>query len=269
MTSIVVGILQEEYGVDPAENLEKTKSILTSYYHEADIVVLPEYSMVNILGGLTPSEVYEKSESLEDSSYLSKLSDIASGLGTTILAHFIERTGQGKPYSSSVAVKPDGKIEKAYSKIHLFDAYGYRESDYLLPGEKLSRPLMIGDMKFYVAICYDIRFPELFRTYAYNGGHGVLVQMGWVRGPLKEEILDTLARARSHENTMYLVIANQTGKQYTGRSGVFNPYGYRELDMGFKPGYREVVLDFDVVEEARKQIPVLEHGRKRWSIVFK
>ncbi len=269
MDTIIAGIIQGEYGVDPAENYEKTRKILLENYAEADIVLLPEYSMINVLGGLKPREVLEKAERIEDSTYLSKLSDLAGKLGTTIIAHFIEKTDKSKPYSTSVVVKPDGSVEKAYSKIHLFDAYGYRESDYLEPGDKPSRPVMVGSFKFYVAICYDIRFPELFRHYALNGADGVLVHMGWVRGPLKEELLNVLARSRSHENTMYLVVANHTGKQYTGRSGLFNPYGYRELDMGVKPGYREVVLDKGVVESARRDIPVLEHSRSRWNISFK
>ncbi len=269
LKTIRVGILQEEYGTDPIENYEKTHRILSEKYYEADVVILPEYSMINILGGLSPQEVFARSEEINNSRYLEKLSRLAGELGTSILAHFIEKTDKPpRSMSTSVAVFPDGRIEKAYSKIHLFDAYGYRESDYLLPGKELSRPIRIGDFIFYVAICYDLRFPELFRTYALMGAHGVFLHAGWVRGPLKEEILDVLARSRSHENTMFLVLSNHVGRQYTGRSGVYNPYGVKIIDLGAKPDYMEVELDINDVYEARRNIPVLEHSKQRWKITF-
>lgn len=269
MKTIRVGILQEEYGINPLENYEKTHRILSSKYREADVVILPEYSMINILGGLSPREVYARSEEIGSSKYLEKLSILAGNLGTSILAHFIEKTDKPpRSMSTSVVVFPDGRIEKAYSKIHLFDAYGYRESDYLLPGNELSRPIRIGDFIFYVAICYDIRFPELFRTYAWMGAHGVFLHAGWVRGPLKEETLDVLARSRSHENTMFLVLSNHVGRQYTGRSGVYSPYGVKIIDLGTKPNYMEIELDISEVYNARRNIPVIEHSKLRWKITF-
>lgn len=270
LTEIVVGIIQEEYGINPLENFEKSRRWIERGFREADIVILPEYSMINILGGLKPEEVYERAERIEDSTYISKFSDLAGSIGVPILLHFIEKSDQPpKSYSTSVVIEPSGKVYRVYRKIHLFDAYGYKESDFLLPGRELSRRLVIGDFTVNIAICYDLRFPELFRTYALNGAHAVLVHSGWIRGPFKEEVLDTLAKARSHENTIYLVVANHTGKQYTGRSGVYNPYGYKELDMGVKPGYTEHTLLSEIVLEARERIPVLKHSMQRWSIEFK
>lgn len=269
MCSFVVGILQEEFTIEPSKNLGLINSLLNKFYKEADIVVLPEYSMINILEELSPEKVFEKAEELENSSFLSKLSDLASKYDTYIIAHMIERSSaKPKCYSSSILIKPSGGYEKIYSKIHLFDAYGYRESDYMLPGTKLSKELVINGRKYYVAICYDIRFPELFRKYALSNAYGVFIHAGWVKGSLKEEILDKLASVRSHENTMYLILANQTGKLYTGRSGIFNPYGYREIDMGFKPGYIEYIVDPSLVEDARKNIPVVREAGKKWRIEF-
>ena len=270
MSEFVVGILQDEFTIDPSKNIELVKDKLNKFYEKADIIVLPEYSMINILAGLTPEDVYEKSEVFEDSVFLSKLSDLAGAYDIYILAHMIERSGKKpKCYSSSVLIKPSGGYEKIYSKIHLFNAYGYRESDYLLPGTELSKAININGKRYYVAICYDIRFPELFRRYALSGAYGVFLHAGWVKGFLKEEILDKLACSRSHENTMYLILANQTGELYTGGSGVFNPYGYREVNMGFKPGYIEHRIDPSIVDEARRQIPVVQEAGRRWLIEFK
>jgi len=265
----VVGILQAEFTAKPEKNLEIIARILLEKYKGADIVVLPEYSMIDLLSGLTPREVYSMAEDLENSSFVSKLSDLASKLGTQLLAHVIEKT-EWKPRcrSSTVLVKPSSGYERVYSKIHLFDAYGYRESHYLVSGNQLSKPISVKGYTFFAAICYDLRFPELFRSYALKNAYGAFVQAGWVKGPLKEEVLDKLAGSRSHENTMYIVLANQTGKQYTGRSGVFNPFGFRELDLGFKPNYAEHEIDPKIVEEAREQIPVVRESSRKWVISF-
>lgn len=269
MSRIRVGILQDHYSIDPRENFYKTRDILIKNYNDADIVILPEYSMINILAGLKPEEVYQRAEPLEDSWYLSKMADLAGVLSTNILLHFVERTNQPPHvWSSSILVNMEGNIRRVYRKMHLFDAYGYRESDYFLPGNDISYGLVMKNMIFYVAICYDLRFPELFRTYAHLGAYGVFVHAGWVKGPLKEEVLASLATARSHENTIYLIVSDHTGQEYVGRSGVFNPLGYRELDLGYKPGYIEHDIYSEVVEEARKLIPVLEHSKK-WDITLK
>ncbi|MEM1555101.1 MAG: nitrilase-related carbon-nitrogen hydrolase [Desulfurococcaceae archaeon] len=262
-----IGILQDEFGIKPQDNVEKIGRILLNSYREADIVILPEYSMINILDGLKPPEVYDKAEFLENSSYLTKISDLAGKLGVKILTHFIEKTiNKPKCYSSSVLVEPSGRFVKLYSKMHLFDAYGYRESDFFKPGEKPSIKLNLKSMDLYVAICYDLRFPELFRTYSFMGAHGVIVQAGWVKGFLKEEILDKIAVTRSHENTYYLILVNQTGKLFTGRSGVYNPFGYKEVDLGFKQQYLEHSINPAVVEEARNTIPVAKQAMEKWIV---
>lgn len=270
MNEIFVGILQDEFTVDPMKNYKRIRELLEEKHQVADIVVVPEYSMINILAGLKPSDVYERAERINDSIYISKISDLAAKLDTYMLIHFIEKTDTPpKTMSSSILVHPSGRIDKVYSKMHLFDAYGYRESDYFLPGRTLSRPLVFNHVRFYVAICYDLRFPELFRSYARKDAYGVFIHAGWVRGPLKEEILDLLARARSHENTMYIILSDQTGKQYVGRSGVFSPHGFREIDMGYRRGYVEWPINPDDVLEARKVVPVVEQSRTRWDIVLK
>ncbi len=267
MNEIVVGIMQESFTINPVKNYEIIRNHLINSYREADIVILPEYSMINLLGGISPEETYSRAEILDDSIFISKLADLAGRLDTYILAHMIEKSEEKpKSYSSSIFIEPSGKTSRVYRKIHLFNAYGYRESDYLLPGKEPSLGLISRDKPFFVAICYDIRFPELFRKYAYRGAYGVFLQAGWVRGPLKEEILDFLGSSRSHENTMYLIIANQTGEQYTGRSGVFNPYGYKEFDLGFHKKYAEHRIDLSLVDEARRDIPVVKHSMDRWSI---
>lgn len=267
MPGITVGILQAEFSKSPLENAEKAIKIISSNYREADLIVLPEYSMLNPLVVGDPQRVYDAAETIITSRYLSSFAKVASELGAQILVHLIERTEQ-RPYSlsTSVFITSKGEAIPVYSKMHLFDAYGFRESDFFVPGRKLGKILSIGDVKLAVAICFDLRFPELFRTYALMGAEVLIVQAGWVRGPYKEEILDKLASVRAHENTAYLVLADQTGEMFAGRSGVFNPYGFRELDLGALEAYREYAIDTSIVDEVRRKIPALLYSRSKWSI---
>lgn len=264
-----VGIVQAGYGIDVARNVEKSEKIVRSGFREADFIVLPEYSMFNVLD-LKPRDAYCLSESISSSNYLERLSKIASDLDVYVFAHFIERVnGNIKPLSSSVLVKPDGSWEKVYSKIHLFDAYGYRESNYFTAGNFLSREVVFEDAKIRVAICYDLRFPELFRVYALNGANTVVVHSGWVTGFLKEETLDFLAKARAHENGLWLIVSNHFGEKYVGRSMIVNPYGVKVLDLGLGEKYVEYEIDPSLVFEVRKLTPVIEKSKNIWDIRFK
>lgn len=270
VSKIVIGIVQASFTTQPAENAEKAYSLVKRNYREADIIVLPEYSMTNPLHLRDPLKVYELSEYTANSKYLAKFTRLANELGASVVVHFIERTDlPPKTKSTSVLVTSQGEILPVYSKMHLFDAYGYKESDFFEPGTSLGKIISINSFQIAFAVCYDLRFPELFRSYAVLGVNVFIVQAGWVKGPLKEETLDKLASTRAHENTAYVVIANQTGNMFTGRSGVFSPWGYRELDMGIGEKYLEHILFLNEVEDAKATIPVVRQSLDKWEIKLK
>lgn len=263
---LIVGIVQAYFNKYPEENLDKASSIIVQKFREADIIVLPEYSMINPFIFRDSAEVYRLSEDVSSSRYLTYLEKLASKLNTSIVAHFIEKTNTPPlTKNTSILVSPN-KVIPVYSKMHLFDAYSYKESTFFLPGISPGNIVTVKNFKLGFAVCYDLRFPELFRFYAIKGADVVVVQAGWVKGPLKEETLDILASARAHENTIYIVLANQTGDMFTGRSGVFSPWGYKELDMGFDEKYAEYTLDIEEVEKTRSTIPVVRQAAERWEI---
>lgn len=267
---ITIGILQASFGINVSDNVNKIVNLIKKNYRQADLIILPEYSMVNILAGLKPDDVYRVAEPLEESNFLSRLEDLASDVNTHILAHFIEKTGKPPLVKSlSILVKPFDGWEVVYSKIHLFNAYGYSESKYFIPGDKPSREILLKGMRFAVAICYDLRFPELFRYYARHGIETILVHAGWVRGPLKEEVLEFLGRARAHENTVWVVIADHYGENFVGRSMVIDPYGVKQLDLGIGEKYVEYTIDKESVYEARKLVPVLAKSIEKWDVNYK
>lgn len=265
MTALTVGLLQAGFPGLPLDNARKTVEIVKRNYKEADIIILPEYSMLNPFRIADPAVVYNYSETPVSSKYLMELSKLAGELGVFILAHFIERTDTPPlTLSTSIILTDKGDAIPVYSKMHLFDAYGFRESSFFKPGKGPGRILSIEGVKIGFTICYDLRFPELYRVYSLMGSDVIVAQAGWVRGPYKEEILDKLASVRAHENTVYLILVDQVDDMFAGRSGVFNPWGYRELDLGWKEAYVEYRVETDVVNEVRRTLPVVAQAKARW-----
>jgi predicted amidohydrolase len=267
MSLITIGIVQAGFNDLPVENAGKAVDIVRKNYKEADIVVLPEYSMLNPLKIGDPRLVYSYSETPLTSRYLTEMAKLAGELGVFILVHFIEKTDTPPlTMSTSIIVTDRGEAIPVYSKMHLFDAYGFRESSFFKPGDAPSKIISIKGVKIGFTICYDLRFPELYRVTALMGSEIIIVQAGWVKGPHKEEILDKLASIRAHENTVYIVLADQTGDMFVGRSGVFNPWGYRELDLGWREAYAEYTIDTSLISEVREKLPVLQQSKNKWEI---
>ncbi len=252
-----IGLLQFGSTLDKNKNLEKISSMLKRV--NADVIVLPEYSMFPI-SKLTPDEVFNLAESV-DGPYVTELAKLAREHSTYVLATYFEKAERPKVFNSASLITPSGNVLITYRKIHLFNAYGYRESDYMIPGAKPSDVVQVKNVNLAVAICFDIRFPELFRTYALRGAELVLIPSAWYRGPLKEETLAFLARARAHENTIYVALAVQYSSEFTGRSMVVDPLGTVLLDLGVGEKYVEFTIDVDYIHEVRKALPLLNLRR--------
>lgn len=253
-----LGILQFSSLANKNETLNKLSKLLKDV--TADVVVLPEYAAFNLVR-LKPEEAYAMADGLEGE-FIKFFSGLAREFSSYFVVTTFEKSSEPpKIYNTAVVIKPDGEIASTYRKTHLFDAYGYRESDYSVCGEEASPVVDIGKAKIAIAICFDIRFPELFRIYSLNGAELIVVPSAWFKGPLKEETLSFLARARAHENTVYVAVAVQYGEEYTGRSLVVDPWGTQILDLGVGEKYSEIDIDVDLVYEVRKKLPVLQLRR--------
>lgn len=265
MKKINIGILQFGSLSDKDKTLERIDLLLKP--EEADIILMPEYTMGNPLD-MMPSELFRYAEDV-NGEFSKKILSYSVEYGTSIIASLFEKADDGV-YNTAVKFSPDGKIERIYRKIHLFDAYGYKETEYFKYGDEPSKIFSVKDVKFAVAICFDIRFPELFRYYSLNGVEVILIPSGWVRGPMKEETLRFLARARAHENVLYLVLSVQYGKDYTGRSMIIDPLGTVLHELGIGEKYREYTINIDEIYEVRKFLPLLNLRRsdlyKKWKL---
>ena len=177
-----------------------------------------------------------------------------------ILGSMYEKRGVGY-YNTIPVVSPRNGIMGAYRKIHLFPLMN--EDKWLLPGEApLAIDLPWGRTAF--GICYDLRFPELFRRYAQDRAEIMIMAMAWPHPRLNA--YRTLLRARAIENQCYIVATNRVGvdedgTHYFGHSSVIDPNGEIVLEAGEVEGHFTVTIDLDLIKVARRDMPALNSMR--------
>lgn len=256
-----IGLLQLAPRKSKDETLEALRRLLSRYAREPSLIVMPEYAMRDPTG-LPVGEVSAVAEAL-DGPWVGKLRELAIEYNSCFVATLFERPGdaQVKVYNTAVIIDNKGKLIGVYRKSHLFDAYGYKESGFTIPGDRLFEPVEACGARLGLAICFEIRYPEIFRCQALSGAELVAVPAAWYKGPLKEETLHFLARARAHENTMFIAVASNAGSNFVGRSVVVDPLGVIVADAGPGERYIEVEVDLDEIEKARQILPLLELRR--------
>ena len=151
-----------------------------------------------------------------------------------------------------------------YRKIHLYDSFGYRESDRLLAGEHdPAAPALVelDGWRLGLMTCYDLRFPELARRLVDAGAEVLVVPAAWVAGERKVDHWRTLARARAIENTAYVVAAGQPAPRYSGHSLVVDPFGDVLAEAGEGADLVRADLDPARLAEARRTNPSLANRR--------
>jgi deaminated glutathione amidase len=154
-----------------------------------------------------------------------------------------------------------GAAHVDYRKIHLYDSFGYRESDVLEAGPIEPATFDLCGTVVGLITCYDLRFPELARRLVDSGAEVLLVPAAWVAGPRKVDHWTTLLRARAIENTVYVVGVGQPPPRYTGHSMVIDPLGDVLAEGGEESEILTVDIDPTRVAEARRTNPSLANRR--------
>lgn len=175
----------------------------------------------------------------------------------------------GKVFNRSILVNPSGAIQAFYNKIHLFDVdlsddEVYKESEMVKAGRQtvVSR-LSEVEMNIGLSVCYDIRFPELYREQAGLGAHILTIPAAFTR-PTGRAHWEVLLRARAIENSAYVVAPAQTGnhgetRETYGHAMIVDPWGQVLADAGTEPGIAVVDIDMDAITGIRKKLPALSH----------
>ena len=250
-----VALVQHAADLDPAVNV-KALAGLVPEREELDLVVLPEAFARDF--GPAGSDVSAFAESV-DGAFGTELARVADERGTTVVAGMFERGDDPDRPWNTLLVR--GTAHADYRKIHLYDSFGYRESDRLTAGPVEPTVVDVAGWRVGLMTCYDLRFPELARALVDRGAEVLVVPAAWVAGDRKADHWRTLARARAIENTVFVAAAGQPGPRYTGRSIVVDPLGDVLAEAGDGPDLLTAALDHDVLVQARRTNPSLANRR--------
>jgi predicted amidohydrolase len=254
-----VALVQMAAGLDPDENLATMRRLTSGV--EAELVVFPEAVMHDF--GKPDTPLGPSAQAL-DGPFVDGMGKIAASASATVVAGMFERSADpDRPFNTLVAVGPDGSLAATYRKAHLYDSFGYRESDRLLAGAATPVTVDVGELRIGLLTCYDLRFPEHSRALVQDGAQALVVPAAWVRGPLKEDHWVTLLRARAIENTVYVAAAAQCGRAYCGRSMLVDPMGVAVAAAGDEEGVVRGEIEPVRVAAARERNPALLH-RRAW-----
>jgi deaminated glutathione amidase len=249
-------MIQAEAGLDKSANIKvAVEAMAAAAEHHPDLVILPEAFMHDF--GAPETDLAAVAEPL-DGSFVGTLAEHARTHQTVVVAGMFE-TGPDRAhaYNTVVVVGADGALVTSYRKAHLYDSFGYRESDRLTAGDSGPVTFDIAGLVCGLMTCYDLRFPEFARKLVDADAQVLLVPAAWVRGPLKEDHWATLLRARAIENTCYVLAAGQCGRRYIGCSMAIDPMGVVVAALGEESGLVVAEVDAGRVARVRRTNPSL------------
>jgi deaminated glutathione amidase len=244
------------------ENLGRGLSLIGEAAREgAKLLVLPENFMAYTTLEQSPAELRALAEKV-DGPFVSTLAAEARRKRLYLAVGITERSRKkDKVHNTVVMVGPDGRRLAVHRKLQLFDSFGYRESSRFEPASGVEGAFDTGLGRMGLMSCYELRFPEIARILTKQGAEMIVVPTGWVAGPMKEEHLHILAKARALENTVYVAVASQTGRIFSGRSVVVDPFGVAICDAGEEECLLTTEVDLDRVKRVRKTLPSFDQIR--------
>ncbi|WP_255945572.1 carbon-nitrogen hydrolase family protein [Streptomyces odontomachi] len=266
-----IALAQMVSGADPEANLAAVeKGLEDAVRAGASLVAFPEAAMCAFGNPLA-----DVAEPL-DGPWVSRFAALADRHGVLAVAGTFTPTGEKGPDGRAkvanvlVAAGPDGVT--GYQKIHLYDAFGFAESDTVVPG---TAPALISHegIGIGLATCYDVRFPALFTTLADRGAELVVVAASWAGGAGKLEQWRLLTRARALDSTCFVAAVGQADPSAAGgaagrgaptgigHSAVIDPTGQVIAEAGAAPELLVADIDLARVPEVRKALPVLANRR--------
>jgi deaminated glutathione amidase len=258
-------IVQMKSSINKQDNLlESIKYIKEAADRQADYIFFPEFQMAFTSNSQPIDELYAIAETLPSSKFIKKLCHYSQKYNIGIVGTFFEKNNQQtgkKVFDTAFSTDRNGKIVSVYRKLHLYDAFGFKESSKFSRGDRIPNPILTSIGKIGLMICYDVRFPELSRILTVKGSDIIVIPSGWIHGIMKEEHWITMLKARAIENGVYVIAPNQVGNIFCGRSMIIDPLGSILTDLGDKIGIETVDIQRKRIEEVRKALPLLKNRR--------
>lgn len=257
-----VAIVQLKASTKKEINLKKIINyIAKAAENNATLVAFPEFMMFYTNSSQSSKQLANLAETITGN-FITSIAKCAKENHMDVVGSFYEKsTKKDRVYDTSFIIDKSGKVISRYRKIHLYDALGFRESDKMVKGSKIAKPVSTTIGKIGMMICYDLRFPEMSRSLAVAGSEILVAPSAWVKGNMKEEHWITINKTRAIENGCYVIAPDQVGNIYCGRSLVIDPYGKILLDMKKKQGIGYVDIELKNVKQIRKILPLLKNRR--------
>jgi deaminated glutathione amidase len=258
---------------DKARNLETADRLVRRAAADgARLVVLPE--KWSLLG--RGADLRDGAEPL-DGPAVTWARDAARELGIDLVAGSVaERVdGEAKLRNTSLHIGPDGEVKATYRKVHMFDVEVdgtvYRESDHEAPGEEVVLSATAGGVELGLTVCYDVRFPELYRILAVRGARIITIPAAFTV-PTTRDHWEVLVRARAIEDQVFVIASNQVGEHAEGlrsggRSMIVDPWGLILAQAADSETVITADLDLDAQAAMRTRLPSLANRRPaayRW-----
>ncbi|HZL33429.1 MAG TPA: carbon-nitrogen hydrolase family protein [Verrucomicrobiae bacterium] len=265
MTRLPVAVIQLDAGTDPEANIRDATRLADRAAAEgAHLIALPEYLQYR-----GSDDGYRASARPIPGPFSDAFAAVARARGVWILAGSLAESGPAeRPYNTSILIDPTGTIVATYRKIHLFDVAIQngpldRESDRVTAGDRA----VVADIegtRLGLSICYDLRFPELYRALAAAGAEILAVPANFLERTGRDH-WEVLLRARAIENAAYVIAPAQVGGPPSvpahGRSMVIDPWGTLIAQAPDEVAIVHAELDLERVASIRRQIPVLANRR--------
>jgi predicted amidohydrolase len=267
MKSYLAAAIQMTSVPDLQKNLAQAKQLIELAVRQgASLVGLPEN--FSFMG-----EVKDKLAQAEAIATASQkfLKEMAQRFQITILGGGfpVPAENTSKVYNTALLVDPNGQELARYHKVHLFDVNvpdgnTYRESSTVMAGKHLPSVYCSEELgNIGLSVCYDVRFPELYRHIAYKGGEIVFIPAAFTAFTGKDH-WQVLLQARAIENTCYVIAPAQTGLNYAhrktyGHAMIIDPWGMILADAGDNPGVAIAEINPSHLEQVRCQMPSLQH----------
>ena len=257
-----VGIVQFKASTNKEDNLKKIISYIEKAASKnAVLCAFPEFMMFYTNSSQTAKQLATLAETITGN-FVTTITKAAKENHIQVIGTFYEKSRKkDRVYDTSFVIDKSGKVISIYRKIHLYDALGFKESDKMISGSKITKPVKTSIGKIGMMICYDLRFPEMSRSLAAAGSEVLVAPSAWVKGNMKEEHWIAINKTRAIENGCYVIAPDQVGNIYCGRSLVVDPYGKILLDMKKKQGVGFANIDLNKVKRTRKILPLLKNRR--------
>ncbi|MDX8384097.1 MAG: carbon-nitrogen hydrolase family protein [Ghiorsea sp.] len=263
-----VACIQLNSADDIAQNLANISEILAQHRKDKlDLLLLSENATLLSSHQAKKSKYAQKAEYLALFDYFSQLAkehQLWLVAGSLLIQ---DDQHPERNFNHCPVFSPDGTMVNAYNKIHLFDAdlgsESWLESEHISPGDTPQTQALTHQWKLGLSICYDLRFPELYRYYAEQGCNIFTVPAAFTV-PTGQAHWETLLRARAIENQAYVLAAGQWGKHADGRktyghSMIIDPWGKVLCQLEQGEGLIYADLSFKALTKLQQRMPVLKH----------